>query len=163
MNLDRVRTSPFYWWQTYWKRRCTRGNLWRTHKWVRFHFPKKTFLWTSWRNPTITGACEDTCQIICLVLIAVTVFKVLFVSLIPKPTTGLVPISYRRALQSLLSHNMFYTVFWMYWYRLQIKWNYKKNLLLFACSHIIVTKIKQFQTMKASCECLALYVIHVYN
>jgi hypothetical protein len=58
----------------------------------------------------------------------VLVCRVWFVSF-PKATRGLEPISYRGALLSTLLHAtvyLFHTICWVYWYRLQIKWDYKK-------------------------------------
>jgi hypothetical protein len=56
-----------------------------------------------------------------------------FIMPIPKATRGLEPISYSGALLSTLLHAtvcVYYTICWMYWYWLQIKWDYKKKCQL---------------------------------
>jgi hypothetical protein len=52
---------------------------------------------------------------------------------IPKYTRGFEPIIYRGALLSTLLHAIvyiFYTICWMLWYRLRMKWDYKTNTFL---------------------------------
>jgi hypothetical protein len=97
------------------------------------------FLWTkmfhvSGRAATVIGSIHPT-----FVQINETFFilgNLTFLSFrsyvsFPKATRGLEPISYRRALLSTLLHAtvyVSYTICLMYWYRLQIKWDYIKEI-----------------------------------
>jgi hypothetical protein len=54
-------------------------------------------------------------------------------SIFPKATRRFEPIAYRGPLLSTLPHATvlrFYRICWMYWYRLQIKWEYKKKKVI---------------------------------
>jgi hypothetical protein len=64
-----------------------------------------------------------------LVVFVILVLRFSLYVLFPKATRGFEPISYREALLSTLLHAtvyVFYTLYCMYWCRLQIKWDLKK-------------------------------------
>jgi hypothetical protein len=74
------------------------------------------------------GSIPKLNEIICMNIMKTKYFHI--VRLFPKASRCFEPINYRLALVSTLLHAIvyfLYTICWMYWYRLQIKWDYKKE------------------------------------